>query len=278
MLKTLQSMSISIHGMQQVLPSVIVGHVVTPSTASRDRKVSSQIFEAVGLSLRPVEVDGTHSLPADLQRDTRWNFTWKWPTVLGQDDRLLEHAAYAPVLHFLRGLGLNAEDVSDGQNCIDKLLYNTDIYTPRLQNPLEVRGQKVYHCHRVQGRTDLVVLRQDRNGGEITRQMVKCAIEIKTVAGYNKSRDGCLFEAQLQLIGLNAFNVFGSPPVVLTNLAKTHQVLYLDYKEDGWTHVIKAKKCNTFAASIHFAMQKAAEMGVSADFSRPMTPEVDESK
>ena len=71
-----------------------------------------------------------------------------------QDDRVLERTAYAPVLHFLRGLGFNAQDVSEGQNCVDKLLYNSDIYTPRLQNPLEVRGQKVFHCHRVQGRAD----------------------------------------------------------------------------------------------------------------------------
>lgn len=196
--------------------------------------------------------------------------------VVGQDDRVLEHAAYAPVLHFLCGLGFNAEDVSDGQNCVKKLLYNSDVYTPWLQNPLAVRGQKVFHCHCVQDCTNLVILWQDRNGGEITCQMVQCAIEMKTVAWYDQSRNGCLFETQLQLIGLNAFNVFRSTPVVLTNLTRTHQVLYLDYKEDGWTHVIKAMKCKTFAALIHFAMQKASERGVSTNFSCPMIPKVDE--
>lgn len=64
--------------------------------------------------------------------------------------------------------------------------------------------------------------------------MVKFAIEIKRLQDSANSKDGGLFEeAQLQLIGLNVFNVFGSPPVVLTNLAESHQVLYLDYKEDG---------------------------------------------
>ena len=159
-------------------------------------------------------------------------FSWKWGTVSG-NDKLLERTAYGPVLEFLLRLGLNAVDVSEGQHCVQKLLYNSEIYTPRLQNPLQVRRQRVYHCHRVQGRTDLVVLRQDRNGGEITRQMVQFAIEIKTVTGLNQSQDGCMFEAQLQLIGLNVFNVFGSPPVVLTNLATSHHVFYLDYKEDG---------------------------------------------
>ncbi|KAL3904566.1 MAG: hypothetical protein SGILL_010016 [Bacillariaceae sp.] len=274
LLQSLKNMSLALHGIQQVLPSVIVGHVVTPSTASRDRQVSSQIFEAVGLSLRPIAVKGEYALPLDLHRDTSWNFVWKWNSVAG-DDKVLERTAYAPVLQFLRGLGLNADDVSEGRHCVQKLLYNTEIYTPRLQNPLEVRGQRVFHCHRVQGRTDLVVLRQERNGGDITRQMVQFAIEIKTVEGLNQSQDGCLLEAQLQLIGLNAFNVFGSPPVVLTNLARTHQVLYLDYKEDGWTYVIKRQNCKTFPAAVHFAIQKGSETGVSTNFSRPMTPELD---
>ena len=61
-------------------------------------------------------------------------------------------------------------------------------YTPKKENPLEVRGQRVFHRHRVQGRTDLVVLRTRRHGGPIIRNMVEFAIEIKTVAGPQKSR------------------------------------------------------------------------------------------
>ena len=37
------------------LPSFIVGHVITPSTASRDRQVSLKVIEALGLPLRPAE-------------------------------------------------------------------------------------------------------------------------------------------------------------------------------------------------------------------------------
>ena len=270
----LQNMSIALHGIQQMLPSVIVGHVVTPSTASRDRQVSAQIFEALGLPLRPVVLEGDYDLPVEMRNASTWNFHWKWISV-ESDDRVLERSSYKPVLQFLRGLGLKADDVSEGQHCVEKLLYNSEIYTPRLENPLQVRGQRVYHLHRVQGRTDLVILRQGRNGGDITRQMVQVAIEIKTVNGLNQSQDGCLFEAQLQLIGLNVFNVFGSPPVVLTNLARTHLVLYLDYKEDGWSYIIKSQKCKTFPAAVHFAIQKGSAKGISTNFSRPMTPELD---
>ena len=270
----LQNMSIALHGIQQMLPSVIVGHVVTPSTASRDRQVSAQIFEALGLPLRPVVLEGDYDLPVEMRNASTWNFHWKWISV-ESDDRVLERSSYKPVLQFLRGLGLKADDVSEGQHCVEKLLYNSEIYTPRLENPLQVRGQRVYHLHRVQGRTDLVILRQGRNGGDITRQMVQVAIEIKTVNGLNQSQDGCLFEVQLQLIGLNVFNVFGSPPVVLTNLARTHLVLYLDYKEDGWSYIIKSQKCKTFPAAVHFAIQKGSAKGISTNFSRPMTPELD---
>ena len=113
------------------------------------------------------------------------------------------------------------------------------------------------------------------SNGEINRSMVKFAVEIKTTEGFRKSQDGCLFEAQLQLIGLNAFNVIGSPPVVLTNLARTHQVLYLAYKNDGWGYVVRRRKCSSFPAAIHFAQQKGSEASISDDFSRPMTPESD---
>ena len=102
------------------------------------------------------------------------------------------------------------------------------------------------------------------------RNMVSFAIEIKTVKAWRKSHDGCMLEAQLQLIGLNAFNTAGSPPVVLTNLAKAHTVLFLEYKEgEQWGYVIKAQNCQTFPAAIHLAIQKAKEH-ISAEFSRPM--------
>lgn len=152
-----------------MLPKVIVGHVVTPSTASQNRQVSSKIFEALGLSLRPKVVDGEYDLPLDLKGEARWKFVWKWNSAANDvDDKVLESLSYTPVLQFVRRLGLIAEDLSAGQHCTEKfcMIASRDIYTPRLENPLEVRRQRVFHCHRVQGRTDLVVLRQERNGGK----------------------------------------------------------------------------------------------------------------
>ena len=263
-----QSMGIAMHEMKESMPSVVVGHVVIPSRVSQDRGKATVVMNSLGMTLLPSELPDTYDLPKNLKKKGEWIFHWNWN---GENPE--ESTSYEPVCRFLNGLDLIAEDVSGGQNCIERLLYNSEIYTPREQNPFEVNGQKVFLLHRVQGRTDIAVLKQDRNGGEILKHMVSFAIEIKTTKALEKSHDGCMLEAQLQLIGLNAFNTSSSPPVVLTNLARTHKVLYLEYKEgEQWGYVIKAQKCKTFPAAIHLAVQKAKER-ISAEFSRPTTPD-----
>ena len=61
------------------------------------------------------------------------------------------------------------------------------------------------------------------------------------MAGLSHSQDGCLFEAQLQLIGLNAFNVFGSPPVALTNWQELTLSYTLTTKKMGGAISSKAR-------------------------------------
>ena len=135
--RVLKDMSFSWHTIEETLPYVLPGHVVTPSTASRDRQRSCSIFDAVGLALRPAEGDGECVLPVEQQRKTAWNFSFKWPRQTG-DDKVREKTCYAPVLGFLRGLGLLAEDVSEGAKCVERLLYNSDIYSRWEENPMEV--------------------------------------------------------------------------------------------------------------------------------------------
>ena len=102
--------------------------------------------------------------------------------------------------------------------------------------------------------------------------MVKFVVEVKTVYGYQQSQSGCMRECQLQLIGLNAFNTNCSPPVVLSNLAGKHQVVYLD--ADGeWRYVIKVQDCESFEAAIHFADALSNRECISQHFSRPTTPD-----
>lgn len=273
----MQAMRLEIHGVREAMPSVLVGHVITPSGASRVPQVMNTVFDGLGLSLLPIRDTQSYTLHSGLP--PQWKFSWQWSMAnanIGKvGDRILERESYQPVLRYLRGLDLYSEDVSEGQCCVEKLLFNADVYTRRNENPIHVRGQKVYLRHRVEGRTDIVALNRDRNGGNIPRNMIKFAIEIKTVAGYHQSKTGCMGEAQLQLIGLNAFNTNCSPPVVLTNLASIHEVVYLAVDEE-WQYAIRVQKCDSFAAAVHFANKKGGEMCISHHFSRPSTPESSE--
>ena len=268
----MQAMRLELHGVRETLPSVLVGHVVTPSGASRMPQVVSTVFDALGLSLNPERSNSKYDLPESC--DPRWQFQWSWNEG-ASDDKSLERESYQPVLQYLRGLGFFSADVSEGQFCVEKILFNADVYTCRNQNPMSVRGQIVFLRHRVQGRTDIVVLNRDHQGGYILRNMIKFVIEIKTVAGYKQSTTGCMREAQLQLIGLNAFNTNCSPPVVLSNLARTHQVVYLTV-DDDWKYSIKIEECSSFAAAIHFATQIGERDCISHHFARPTTPDSSE--
>lgn len=70
-------MSLALHGIQETLPSVIVGQVVTPSTASRNRQVSTRILDAVGLSPFPDTDEEVFTLPAELQHTPAWEFRFE---------------------------------------------------------------------------------------------------------------------------------------------------------------------------------------------------------
>jgi hypothetical protein len=281
------TMQLEQHAMREMLPSVVVGHVITPSGASRDSVAVNDVLGGLELAREPLKSEFIYKLPTTLEAEKKWHFNFKWPGVSGnakkssssigsadtQDDRVLERSSYVPVLGFLRQLDFMAEDVSEGSMCPNKLLFCEEIYTCRKKNPFHHRGQAVFHKHRIEGRTDIVLLGRDRGTGGLLRHMVSVAVEIKTVAGYNASKDACTREAMLQLIGLNAFNTARSPTVVLSNLAKTHRVLYLAQREvETWKYVVKEQVCASFAAAIHFAKAKADEGGISDEFARPPTP------
>ena len=265
-----KKLAFEVHGIREALPRVLVGHFISPSEASKKPQAVTTVFDALGLEITPRNDETTYHLPDTCGPE--WSFSYRWlrdTTTI--DDRTLERESYEPVCKFLTNVSLICADVSNGQNCVEGLLFNANLFTRRYQNPHLVRGQKVFHRHRVAGRTDIAVLKAERRG-QILRHMVKFAIELKTKEGYNKSTTGCVREAQLQLIGLNAFNTHSSPPVLLSNLAKIHQVFYLA-KDEDWNYEIAVQNCATFAAAVHFANQKSEEGGISQHFARPNTPQ-----
>lgn len=178
----------------------------------------------------------------------------------------------------------------------------------------------VAYIRNVKGRTDLVVLDQEVgclsvNGrvsavavtshcsyfcsqlpGDVLRTHVRVAIEVKPQSVFKSSSSGCMREAVIQLIGLNANNpyrfgttlhsilppspflTFGwcvrSPAVILTNLLETHRVIFINHESDDPLQYSLKERCfKNFNHALHFAM----EMGIfgkghTLQFARPPTP------
>ena len=105
--KRLANLALGIHQIQESLPSVLVGHVVTPSGASKSSQAAAAVFDTLGLGLSPIDENATkYELPSECGEE--WNCTFRW-----QNDAL-EGQAYGPICDFLRGLGLTGVDVRSG--------------------------------------------------------------------------------------------------------------------------------------------------------------------
>lgn len=106
----MQALRLEVHGVRETLPSVLVGHVLTPSQASRIPQVVSSVFDSLGLSLSPESTGVTYKLPDNCGDE--WKFDWKWPKNAGGDDRGLERQSYGnpSVVYSLRQGLVGSED------------------------------------------------------------------------------------------------------------------------------------------------------------------------
>ena len=273
-----------VHQLKEQFPTVVVGHVITPTTASTNSTAMATVLNALDLRTRPTKMP----LPS-MDVNPKWEFTFKWPktTIKANDskakdtmdpetkspdtkrlDTVLEKTAYPYVLHSLQEWGFHAADVSDGAKLTSngKHLFNEDIYTLRQKDPRSNRGQRVYRKHCVRGRSDIAVLNQPAPE-TILRHMVDFVIEVKTAAGLTRS--ACLHEAQVQLIGLNAANHVRSPPVMLTDLKSKFTVLHLALESyEPLKYVINSQECTSFPQAVHLATMLAKRECVTAEFSR----------
>jgi hypothetical protein len=116
-MSALQMLSLEVHRVRQTLPSVLIGHVLTPTDASRNPQAVSCVFDALGLHLSPESTGVTRKLPDNCGDE--WKFDWKWPKNPGGGDdgdhRGLERQSYGPVVTYLGKLGLFCVDVSEGK-------------------------------------------------------------------------------------------------------------------------------------------------------------------
>eukprot|EP00523_Entomoneis_sp_CCMP467_P012556 CAMPEP_0168792526 /NCGR_PEP_ID=MMETSP0725-20121227/14568_1 /TAXON_ID=265536 /ORGANISM="Amphiprora sp., Strain CCMP467" /LENGTH=168 /DNA_ID=CAMNT_0008843179 /DNA_START=6 /DNA_END=509 /DNA_ORIENTATION=- len=129
LMEAFNGLRVEMHGIRETLPSVLVGHVISPSEASKKPGAVATVFDALGLHLAPRNNGTTYHLPA--RCGPEWIFSWQWPRSV-TDDRILERQSYEPVCNFLKRLCLFGEDVSDGQNCVEGLLFNNDIRRIRI--------------------------------------------------------------------------------------------------------------------------------------------------
>lgn len=141
----------------------------------------------------------------------------------------MEATSYEPLVNYLRNVAqVNAFLVPNGTGLPNRLLFDMPVYSlksdMRLRsNELRLTGDEPRMKFQLLGRTDAVILTTD--SVSICRQTTCIALEVKP-EGFNL-KEG-LREALLQLIGLNVANETHSPLVLLTNLALSHYVLYLE--------------------------------------------------
>lgn len=290
------------------LPAGMVTHTITPSGASEKPATTESLFNTLQLNMTPVPSASTYKVDTRSQKGKKWKFDFSWEAVQVQlneqiaaqakaaaeaktdenegedlfkdlDDAPtfhvprkdpLEVMSYKHVAAFLASVGEVSKVIGNGQQLPGGMLFDQNIWTLRQEDP-NVSGQRLYRRHIVKGRSDVAVLSEDPGTGKILPWMVKFLIEVKTAKGM--SPNGSKSEAMVQLIGLNAASDHRSPPVILTNLARTHSVFYLELEEPSPVkYKIHEQHCSSFAAAVHFALS-ICDSAQSQDFSRPPTPD-----
>lgn len=228
--------------------------------------------------------DLQHNLP-------KFSFKWKDAT-FGKDEgpcdmddvvvmeKILERSSYVPLVNYLLSQSLYALDVSDGQGCQEKNLFDSDIFTIRPNIVLDtVTLRKTSQCpfliQKVRGRTDVVVIDARYVGAAyVTKFQVRVAIEVKTIKQMNHL-DACLREAAVQLVGLNTENIERSPPVLLTNFAGRHFVLYLSLgpsPEVRLEYKLHIDRFDTFEHALAFSLLRGDLPPITSNFGRRATP------
>jgi hypothetical protein len=277
-------MAIQLHAIEQGVPKVYQPKALTPSQASKNKEETSQLLDSLGLTSDPIVFD-EKAFKASANFASGKDFTWDWKTSAGsdaKDARGAELSSYEPVYDYVKKvLKLNCHIVGNSQNCGKNLLH-AKLFAQRKRNPFKVRKQLVQEIRTVKGRTDLVVLRERDapKAGNILRGMIHFAMEVKTPALVTTSESGCIREAVVQLLGLNAANTQWSPCVVLTDLVSYHWVLFLTQRSlEPLKFEVYKQKCVSLRSAVCFATRRVGiekyvkhSRCISAYFARPPSP------
>jgi hypothetical protein len=257
-------------------------------------KSNSESISTFNRLLECLHLEYTHDLTlvavnGEVSFDCPWpNHTYNWTaarrseTATSQvevdkaDDVNVEKASYQPLVDYLNTVAqLTACQVSNGASLPNRLLFDTYVYTlktdvRRRSKVLRLTGDEPRCKFHLLGRTDVVVLIP--GSVSISRQTVCVAVEVKP-EGFHVNEG--LREAFLQLIGLNVANEIRSSSVILTNLAQTHFVLYLecDQSINPLRFKLVVKKYTAFNQALWMAMSLKNRPCITKHFGAAPTPE-----
>ncbi|RYG99888.1 hypothetical protein EON65_49870, partial [archaeon] len=271
MREEVHSVALRQHIMNEKLPK-ITEVFITPSEykKSKHKETFLDLMEIIGFGrvhiTTKVEVfGGTPPL-----KSAELDYTFHW-------DGEVESASYEPLQKHLRDCGIDTVKIGEGQGLPDGLLYHEELWTLKRNTSLRSEdlrrtGEEPIFKYILQGRTDLV--RTKYSEDPLGKSNNRYFIEIKRVEDFVE--EDSLREAVLQLIGGNASNSFHSPPVLLTNLAKMHYVLYISLVGDP-TVALRFKlnviKMPSFGVAVAFVEEHTAEMkSVTLHLGRKPTP------
>lgn len=253
------TVAIAQHVLKETVVTKYADVYVTPSDAMKS-KCTPQFFEILDLcgfgrqQMAPRVI--VHLDPVVRSNELDFSFNWQ------KDDK--ESDSYAPLQQHLLDLGVPTIDVSSGQGLPNGILFQEALHTLKKNtmlssSDLRKNGTCPYYKFTVQGRTDLVRMWDPM--APLGKSNNMYFIEVKRVCDFDKEHS--LREAAIQLIGGNASNSFHSPPVVLTNLAKEHYVLFITLVGDPTIDLrfkLNISKFTAFGAAIGFVEARTVQM------------------
>lgn len=269
----LHSVAIRQHIMNEKLPK-ITEVFITPSEykKSKHKETFLDLIDMFGFGRNHIAhhiQSYTGTLPL---KSNELDFTYRWQN--GQE----EGASYQPLQKHLTDHGIETVIVSEGQGLPDQLLYHEELWTLKKSTALrsaDLRktGEEPIFKYILKGRTDLVRKRyQDDPLGKSNNRYF---IEIKRVEDFVE--ENSLRECVLQLIGGNASNCFHSPPVLLTNLARMHYVLFITLVGEPAVELkfkLNVLKMPSFGVALAFVEDSTAIMkSVTRHLGRRPTPQ-----
>lgn len=198
------------------------------------------------------------------------NFSFQWSS---QGDKYPEVDSYEDVITFLKSLNISAIIVGNGKGLPGGYLFDAPIHTLKPNTTissleLKNRSKQPYLRYTIRGRTDILVKYDPKKPPG--HRNTKYLIEIKTA--YDFRLESALREAVLQLVGCNASNTFHSPPVILTNLAGKHYVLFVVLEGDPKINLsfsLKVYEMETFREAVDYAEELSQRECVTSHFCRP---------